>query len=120
LRQGELREAAKLPAFIASVARNVSHTHLRGRIRARLSQPINEDDLAVPGHGELFEAGERQALVQQALLQLDATDREILMRILAEGQKLTAIARSLGMSQEAVRQRKSRALKKVTEIVKGL
>ena len=58
--------------------------------------------------------------MQQALLQLDATDREILTRILAEGQKLTAIARSLGISQEAVRQRKSRALKKVTEIVKGL
>jgi DNA-directed RNA polymerase specialized sigma24 family protein len=51
---------------------------------------------------------------------LDAVDREILTRILADGQKLAAIARSLGMSQEAVRQRKSRALRKVAEIVRGL
>ena len=120
LRQGELRETGKLSAFVASVARNISHTHLRWRTRARLSQPIEEDDLAVPCHDDAFAAAERQALVQQALLQLDATDREILTRILGEGQKLAAIARSLGMSQEAVRQRKSRALKKVTEIVKGL
>jgi RNA polymerase sigma-70 factor (ECF subfamily) len=120
VRQGELREAGKLPAFVASVARNIAHTHLRGRARARLSQPIQEDDLAAPGHGAAFEAAERQALVQQALLQLDATDRAILTRILSEGQKLADIARSLGMSQEAVRQRKSRALKKITEIVKGL
>jgi RNA polymerase sigma factor (sigma-70 family) len=120
LRQGELREAGKLPAFVASVARNIAHTHLRGRVRARLSQPIEDDDLATPAHGDALEAAERQVLVQQALLQLDATDREILTRILAGGQKLTVIARYLGMSQEAVRQRKSRALKKVTEIVKGL
>jgi RNA polymerase sigma factor (sigma-70 family) len=120
VRKGELRDAGKLPAFIASVARNLAHTHLRGRIRARLSQPIEEDDFVSPGHADAFEAAERVALVQQALLQLDATDREILTRILAEGHKLTAIARSLGMSQEAVRQRKSRALKKMAEIVKGL
>jgi RNA polymerase sigma-70 factor (ECF subfamily) len=120
LRQGELRDAGKLPAFIASVARNIAHTHLRGRARARLSQPIEEDDAASPSHGDAFEAAERQTQVRQALLQLDRTDREILTRILADGQKLAAIAGSLGMSQEAVRQRKSRALKKVTEIVKGL
>jgi len=84
LRQGELREAGKLPAFVASVARNIAHTHLRARTRARLSQPIGEDDLAAPGHGDAVVAAERQALVQQALLQLDAIDREILTRILTE------------------------------------
>ncbi len=120
LRQGELRDAEKLPAFVAAVARNIAHTHLRGRTRARLSQPIEEAQLASPSHGVAFEAAEREAQVRQALLQLDKTDREILLRILADGQKLAAIARSLGMSQEAVRQRKSRALKKVTEIVKGM
>lgn len=117
LRQGELREAAKLPAFVASVARNIAHTHLRVRVRARLSQPI-QGDLPAPENGDGMESAERQKRVQQALFQLDAPDREILMRVLA-GQKLAAIARSLGMSPEAVRQRKSRAVKKVAEIVKG-
>lgn len=120
LRQGELREAGKLPAFVASVARNIAHTHLRGRTRAKLLQPLEENDLAVAGHETAAATAERQALVQRALLQLDAVDREILTRILADGQKLAAIARSLGMSQEAVRQRKSRALRKVAEIVRGL
>jgi RNA polymerase sigma-70 factor (ECF subfamily) len=119
VRRGELREAGKLPAFIASVARNIAHTHLRGRARARLSEPI-DGDIISPGRGDPVDEAERQALVQRALLQLDGTDREILTRILTEGQKLTAIARSLGMSQEAVRQRKSRALRKVAEFVRGL
>ena len=119
LRRRELRDAGKLPAFVASVARNIAHTHLRGRVRARLSQPI-EDDIAAPCDGDAVEAAERLTQVRQALVQLDRTDRDILTRILTEGQKLASIARSLGMTQEAVRQRKSRALRKVVEIVKGL
>lgn len=119
LRRGELREAGKLPAFVASVARNIAHTHLRGRARARLSVPI-DDDIAARSDADAVETVERQTQVRQALLQLDRTDRDILTRILAEGQKLAAIARSLGMTQEAVRQRKSRALRKVAEIVKEL
>jgi RNA polymerase sigma factor (sigma-70 family) len=119
LRQGGLREPGKLHAFIASVARNIAHTHLRGRARAMLSGPF-EDDLAAPGIGDLGEAAERRAQVRQLLLQLDPTDREILTRILAGGQKPTAIARCLGMSPEAVRQRKSRALKKMANFVRKL
>lgn len=101
------------------MARNIAHTHLRGRARARLSVPI-DDDIAARSDADAVETVERQTQVRQALLQLDRTDRDILTRILAEGQKLAAIARSLGMTQEAVRQRKSRALRKVAEIVKEL
>jgi RNA polymerase sigma factor (sigma-70 family) len=119
LRHGELREPAKLPAFVASVARNVAHSHLRNRVRARLSQPL-PDDFPAPAATDAMMASERQARVQRALAQLDATDREILTRVLSGGQKLSAIAVSLGLSPEAVRQRKSRALRKVTEIVKGM
>jgi len=119
LRQGDLREPGKLHAFIGSVARNIAHTHLRGRARARLSEPFL-DDIPAPDCGDLAAAAARQAQVQQGLLQLDPTDREILTRILADGQKLTAIARRLGMSPEAVRQRKSRALKKLAAFVKRL
>jgi len=120
LRKGELHDQAKLPAFIASVARNIAHTHLRGRVRARLSQPVEETDLAVPGHEGEFETAQRRSLLRQAMLQLDPVDREILTRIMADGEKLAAIAGALGMTQEAVRQRKSRALKKVAEIVNRL
>jgi RNA polymerase sigma factor (sigma-70 family) len=119
LRQGDLREPEKLHAFIASVARNIAHTHLRGRARARVSEHLI-DDIAAPDRGDLAVAAERRAQVRQGLLRLDPTDREILTRILADGQKLTTIAQRLGMTPEAVRQRKSRALKKLTEFVKGL
>jgi RNA polymerase sigma factor (sigma-70 family) len=117
LRQGELRESGKLPAFVASVARNIAHSHLRGRVRARLSLPI-EGDFPAPDLREAIQSAERQTRVQQALFQLDTTDREILTRVLG-GQKMAAIARALGMSPEAARQRKSRAVKKVSEIVRG-
>jgi len=119
LRRGELREPEKLNAFVASVARNVAYTHLRGRARERFHVAL-DDDLAGPHRGDAVEAAQRQSRVAQGLRQLNPRDRDILTRILDGGQPLTAIARALGMSPEAVRQRKSRAIKKMAEFVRAM
>ena len=57
-------------------------------------------------------------MVRQALEQLDVTDQNILMRTLVGGEKPGEIAQRLGLSSEVVRQRKSRAVKKVSEYIR--
>jgi len=58
--------------------------------------------------------------VRQALAELEPTDREILQMTLVQGLKPGVIAAALGLSSEVVRQRKSRATKKVAGFVKSL
>jgi RNA polymerase sigma factor (sigma-70 family) len=118
VREGRLREPEKLAGFVTSTARNVAQSYMRGRARDRRHQPL-DINLAAPIEKDRLELAERQARVQQGLMQLDSIDQEILRQVL-EARKPEAIGRSLGMSAEAVRQRKSRALKKLAEFVKGL
>ena len=66
----------------------------------------------------MIEESQRSELVRRALLELDSTDREILMRTLVQGQKPGLIARTLGLDSVVVRQRKSRATRRVAEFVK--
>jgi RNA polymerase sigma factor (sigma-70 family) len=119
LRQNQLREADKLQAFVLSVARNIMLSYLRDRQRASVEEPLDSDPPA-PFQEDLLEVAERQGLVREALSRLETVDREILMRTLAGEQKPGAIAQDLGMSPELVRQRKSRAIKKIAEFVKRL
>ena len=115
LRRHELRAPEKLPAFVASVARHVAQTHLRELVRDRELRPETRNATA-PEAEYAVERAERQHQVRRALSQLCALDRDILTRAL-QGQKLTAIARALELTPDAVRQRKFRALKKLVEFV---
>jgi RNA polymerase sigma-70 factor (ECF subfamily) len=119
LRQGQLREADKLSAFVLGIARNIANSHLRARIRDAQT-PLLPDQPDTRVSAGAIEASERADLVRRALVELDSTDREILQRTLSQGQKPGAIAEALGLSSEAVRQRKSRAIKKVADYVKSL
>jgi RNA polymerase sigma-70 factor (ECF subfamily) len=119
LRQGQLREADKLGAFVLGIARNIANSHLRARIRDAQA-PLLPDQPDTRVSAGAIEASERADLVRRALVELDSTDREILQRTLSQGQKPGAIAEALGLSSEAVRQRKSRAIKKVADYVKNL
>jgi RNA polymerase sigma-70 factor (ECF subfamily) len=119
LRQGQLREADKLGAFVLGIARNIANSHVRARIRDSYRESFDEQPF-VQAHANAIEDAERAGLVRQALEQLDPTDREILQRTLSQGQKPGAIAHAMGLSSEAVRQRKSRAIRKVADYVKDL
>jgi RNA polymerase sigma factor (sigma-70 family) len=119
LRKGQLREPDKLPAFVLSIARNVAQAYIRDRSR-ELHDQLLEEEIASRAGPDLLEIAERQALVRRALERLDQTDREILLRTLTEGEKPGVIAQALGLSPEVVRQRKSRAIKKVADFVTKL
>jgi RNA polymerase sigma-70 factor (ECF subfamily) len=119
LRRGDLREADKLAAFVYGTARNIINNHLRARAQAPASQSIEPDTLVATAFDGV-EAAERLALVREALTRLEPEDRGILKMTLVEGLRPAEIGARLGTTSEFVRQRKSRALKKVIETVKRL
>ncbi len=118
LRQGQLRDHDKLAAFVLGIARNIAQSYLRDGRQSR-EEPLGEEP-ACPVASDALEASERDLHVRQALAELDPTDQEILRMTLVDGCKPGVIADALGLTSEVVRQRKSRATKKVAQFVKGL
>lgn len=116
LRAGKLREQEHLAAFVHGTARNLMNNHFR----RRTATPKVE---ALDAHaGRLAAADdrdqqERRALVRRAVDELEGLDRRVLALTLSEDLKPGEIAARVGLSAEAVRMRKSRALRRVTERV---
>ena len=102
LRRGELREPAKLPGFLAQIARSLAIEHYR-KLSRRRTDADSEAVLAAvaPDAGALsgLLARENAALVRQVLAELgNERDRQILLRFyLAEDDK-ERIAGDLGLT----------------------
>jgi RNA polymerase sigma factor (sigma-70 family) len=118
LRRGQLREPARLLAFVHGVSRNVANNYVRTRrgddanhepLSELLAQPLDEVD-----------AHERRDLVMRGMAQISPADREILDLVLVEGLKPGEIAFRMGLAPEVVRTRKSRALKRVLSALQRL
>ena len=119
LRNGQVREAERLAAFVHGTARNL----LSNYWRARALQPKEEalsSKLLLVEPGNEFETLERVNLVRQVLERLDSTDRKILLMTMVEGLKPGEIANRLNLTPEVVRQRKSRSIKKVIEHIRKM
>ena len=119
LRNGQLRKAERLTAFVYGTARNLINSYLRRRTRLPAEGPL-DDSYAAASLPDEFENAERGALVRRALAVLDSTDRSILLLTLVEGLKPAEIGARLGLTSEVVRTRKSRALKRAVERMKQL
>ena len=119
LRDGELRETDRLSAFVHGIARNTANNYQRTRYRRPATTELSET-LAASGADDPAESAERRQFVTRALAAVPSTDRRILMLTLVDGLKPTEIATQLGLTGEVVRARKSRALRKVVEYVRGL
>ncbi len=117
LRRGQLRDAERLAAFVAGVARNVISNELRGRL-ARPSQPL-EDAHAVADLRDEIARRDRTRMLRRALDEVSDADREVLVLSLVHGLKSGEIAARLGLDDQVVRARKSRALRRLTERLKG-
>ena len=120
LRNGHLREAERLAAFVYGTARNVINNYLRTRSRMPRIDSLDVELEAAAPRPDPMEQSERAGLVRRALGILDSTDRKILLWTLTEGLKPAEIATRLGLTSEVVRARKSRALKKTVERMKRL
>ena len=120
LRNGQLREADRLAAFVYGTARNVINNYLRTRSRVPREDAIDDDLHPANRSQDPLEDTERATLARHALGILDSLDRRILLLTLVEGLKPGEIAARLGLTSEVIRTRKSRALKKAIERVKEL
>jgi RNA polymerase sigma factor (sigma-70 family) len=118
LRNGQLRDPGRLGAFVYGTARNLVNDYFRS-CKRQLGIEAFTEDLAVADTVDP-EISERLDIVRLLLERLDSVDRRILLMMLVEGYKAEEIALRLNLSSDAIRQRKSRAIKKIVDRVKKM
>jgi RNA polymerase sigma-70 factor (ECF subfamily) len=116
LRKGQLREPDRLPAFVHGVARNLVNNHLRGEHR-RSEAPLDDEIAARLPAIDSREDEDRRGLVVKGLASIAPADREVLQLTLVDGLHPREIAQRLSLSSDTVRQRKTRALKRLMAAV---
>ena len=119
LRAGQLRDGDKLTAFVYGTLRNLLNNSFRGAGRRPPTESLApEHAVSVPD--DPVDTAERTRLVRDALRQLGRDDRRIVLMTLVQGLKPGEIARRTGLSDDVVRTRKSRALKRVIGAIREL
>jgi RNA polymerase sigma factor (sigma-70 family) len=117
LRNGKLREPAKLDAFVLGIARNLLNNHFRGLARQPESLESPDELLDLTDSTDTIAEQEERDLVRRAIATLEPMDQSILQMTLADGLKPGVIAERLGLNPDLVRQRKLRATRKLVEFV---
>jgi RNA polymerase sigma factor (sigma-70 family) len=115
LRAGRLRQQENLKSYVYGVARNLLHDQLRTKARQKVDQLPPDFDLPQPG--PQYEELEREGIARAAIGELELTDRRILLMVLVDGLKAGEIALRMGITADGVRQRKSRALRKLSALL---
>lgn len=118
LRRGQLREPAKLTPFVIAITRNVLNSHFRTAGRQPESVELPDDLPDLSSANEAAEEQERETQAMQAISSLDALDRTILQMTLVDGLKPGVIAMRLNLNPDVVRQRKLRAIRRVTDLLR--
>ncbi len=120
LREGRLRNEDRLAAYVHGTARNLVNHYFRVRQSRELPQPGRDPAPETTENSEdLLEQADRRRFVREALERLNAGERAVLQLSLAEGLPPAEIARRLGLTPEAVRQRKSRAMRRIRKLVQA-
>lgn len=116
----DLREPGKLKSWLCQISRNAALGHLR---RARGTEPLEEaleTAESAPGPAEQAATEEEAKLVRDTLAQLPENYRVPLILYYREGQSISAVATTLGLSDDAVKQRLSRGREMMREQMSGL
>jgi RNA polymerase sigma factor (sigma-70 family) len=116
LRRGQLREPLKLPGFVLGIARNIVNNYFRTSQRGPRLTELPANLQAITDNS--VQEREREHQVSRVLQKISATDRAILRSILIDGATPAQIAQRRGMTSEVVRQRKSRAIKQIQEMLR--
>lgn len=117
LREGRVREPEHLAAFLCGTARNLTRTFQRSRARRPVHEELSADAVVYDPREEL-DPGSQRALVRDEIARLPQMDQSILELVLVGGLTLVQVAQQLGLSHEAARARKSRALRKIAEAIR--
>jgi RNA polymerase sigma factor (sigma-70 family) len=118
----KLREPASFLPWLRQITRNRAHHVLRSRVRARrvISDPPAGDDgidlderlaraCATPLASEILVAEEQRTRLAEAIEALPDEAREVVTLYYREGQSARQVADLLGLREDAVKQRLSRA-----------
>lgn len=115
---GKLRNPASFLPWLRQMTRNRAHHVLRDRVRSRRvisDADADADDLMAtatdprPGAGEILLADEERRLLAEALEVLSDESREVVTLYYREGRSVRQVADLLGLREEAVKQRLTRA-----------
>jgi RNA polymerase sigma factor (sigma-70 family) len=119
---GKLRNPASFLPWLRQMTRNRAHHVLRGRVRLRrvISDAEADDMLAAasdprPGSPDRLLAAEEERLLAEALDELSDDAREVVTLYYREGRSVRQVADLLGLREEAVKQRLSRARSRLRE-----
>jgi RNA polymerase sigma factor (sigma-70 family) len=114
LRDGQLREATKLAAFVHGTARNLINNYIRSKSRR---PECDLDSVVEPSADpvEKLESADRHRLIRRELESFGPTDQQILLLSLVDGHSLAEVAQRLELSHDAVRARRSRMIRKITK-----
>ena len=113
---GKLRNPASFLPWLRQMTRNRAHHVLRDRVRSRrVISDAEADDLMAatidprPGAGEILLAAEEKRLLAESLEALSDESREVVTLYYREGRSVRQVADLLGLREEAVKQRLTRA-----------
>lgn len=112
LRSGKVRETGRLGAFIHGTAVNLINNFQRSRRRRPIMGQIPDNLPGLDG-AEVLESNSDFDRVWRGIEQLGSRDRELLRFLFVEGMSLKEIATRMGLTSDAVRQRKCRALRQL-------
>lgn len=116
----ELREPERLRAWLGQIARNAALGHLRrNRGHGTLEDAPDLADES-PAPDEVAANEEEAALVRESLAKLPETYRLPLILFYREGQSVRAVADSLAISEDAVKQRLARGREILRDRMAGL
>ncbi len=118
-REGRIADPSNLPGFIYGIARHRVADFVRKAARDRhVPWPEDFDPPAIAPESQADQ--ERETLAGEAIRSLDPADRGILNMLLIEGLETTEIARRLQIRPDAVRQRKSRAIRRIVDRIREM
>ena len=116
----DLREPEHLRAWLAQIARNTALGHLRQRRHTADLENVEEleDDALRPDEAAASE--EESGLVRAALEKLPESYRLPLVLFYREGESVRSVAATLGLSEDAVKQRLTRGREMLRERMQGV
>jgi RNA polymerase sigma factor (sigma-70 family) len=110
-----LRDATRVGSWVAGIARNLAANAVRTRTRRERTSA--EPTADVPTPEDLALEREDRELLQRALEDIPDTHRETLVLFYLQGQSVANIATALGITEDLVKQRLSRARRAVRDSV---
>ena len=113
----DLKEPARLKAWLCGIARNLTQNNLRKEGRMQTSPLETEAHAAEADPHEQAVSREEESLVWKALEAMPPEYREPMVLFYREGQSTQAVAEALDLTEDAVSQRLSRGRKMLKENV---